>query len=136
MAFEQGSAAFKNAVAIRRYMLTRASQCWSYNWDAKLQASELKDAVSQAQLKLDRVSVGSLSKMECQDLGFGQWDNESGLYLIPLWLFDFLAYGEELVSINGEKKVVGPNYRDNKSPDYIDNDVRFGCVAWGVVHAL
>lgn len=55
-------------------------------------------------------------------LGFGVWD-DSGLRLIPLWAYNYIADGEELVCISGEKQ--------SKGSDGVDLDTRFGCIPYG-----
>lgn len=46
------------------------------------------------------------------------------LYLIPIYLYGALPDGLEVVSISGKTKVVGK--------DHIDNDNRFGLLAYGL----
>ena len=121
------------AKSIRNHMLSTAAQCWSYNWNTEFQASELKSAATRCHTQIGRVDISGFTAADCADFGFGLWSEETGLRLIPLWLFSFIENGVELTSINGEKKVVSSSYNDRECPDYIDNDVRFGCVAWGIV---
>ena len=45
------------------------------------------------------------------------------LALIPIWLYPFIPEDLELTSIGGNKDFA-PN---------IDTDVRFGCLAWGIL---
>lgn len=78
-----------------------------------------------------RVTVTDLTSEEALALGFGIWDDETNLHLIPFYLYDFLDYGQELESISGDVKMVTPEYKDNNSNGYIDNDYRFGCLAYG-----
>lgn len=71
-----------------------------------------------------RVTVSELLAMtndERYGLGFRNWDD--GFALVPLWAFNYIANGEVLTSISGDTKT--------KGVDEIDNDVRFGCIAWG-----
>lgn len=71
-----------------------------------------------------RVTIAELDALtddELFALGFGNWDG--ALRLIPLWAWNYIANGEELTSISDTVKV--------KGRDEIDNDVRFGCIAWG-----
>jgi len=72
-----------------------------------------------------RVTLGelqSLSEDELKIFGFGRW-NEDGLWLIPLWILNYLAPGIVVESISSEVKVIGI--------DEIDLDTRFGCIAYG-----
>jgi hypothetical protein len=70
------------------------------------------------------IDFSNLTKEEALSLGFGRWDDESDLYLIPLYLLPLVPIGIELTCINGKKIIYdGTN---------VDNDVRFGCIAWGI----
>jgi hypothetical protein len=68
----------------------------------------------------------ALTDDDLREAGFGLWDDEGieRLWLVPLYLFNYLCYSTELRSISGEVKRVGR--------DEIDLDVRFGCIAYGI----
>lgn len=83
--------------------------------------------------ELGRVNVTDLTAKQAGELGFGLWDETSNLHLIPYFLYDFLEYGQELTSISGSVKTVTPEYKDIESDNYIDNDHRFGCLAYGFI---
>lgn len=69
------------------------------------------------------IDFSNLTKEEALSLGFGRWDDESDLYLIPLYLLPIVPVGIELTCIDGQKIIYdGTN---------VDNDVRFGRIAWG-----
>lgn len=73
----------------------------------------------------DEIDFNDLSKEEAIELRFCKWSEEDpSLYLIPIWLFPILPVGTKLTSINGDEIVY-----DGKN---VDNDVRFGCLAYGV----
>ena len=55
------------------------------------------------------------------NLGFRKWD-ESGLYLIPLWIINYLQ-PTKVLCINGKEYDLSET----------DNDVRAGCIAYGLV---
>lgn len=77
-----------------------------------------------------KVCFSDLTAIEAELLGFPLWD-ESGLRLIPLWLYDHIAIGQSLKCIDGETKKVTENYKQSGNPDYMDNDHRGGATAWG-----
>ena len=54
--------------------------------------------------------------------GFRNWDGS--MILLPLWALKHMQKGEQLKCIDGTTSVVGT--------DYIDDDVRGGCIAFGV----
>lgn len=64
---------------------------------------------------------------ELKELGFGQWDDN--LYLVPLWLHPFLKSGVKLTDIGGGSMAVS---YDEKGQCNIDNDTRFGMLAYGI----
>ncbi|MEO5348913.1 MAG: hypothetical protein H7836_04630 [Magnetococcus sp. YQC-3] len=57
---------------------------------------------------------------------FGKWDDKGDdtIYLIPKVCYEFIPDGTELINIYDEKKI--------KGKDYIDDDTRFGRLAWGL----
>ena len=70
------------------------------------------------------IDLSKLTREEAIELRFMKWDDESDLYLIPLYLLSFIPIGTKLTSIDGETVIYdGTN---------IDNDIRFGCLAWGI----
>lgn len=69
------------------------------------------------------IDFSNLTREEAFALRFGKWDDESDLYLIPLYLLPIIPIGTELTCINGGKIIY-----DGKN---VDNDVRFGCIAYG-----
>ena len=70
------------------------------------------------------IDFSKLTREEAVTLRFEKWDDNSDLYLIPLYLLPIIPIGTELTCINGEKVVYdGTN---------IDNEIRFGCIAWGI----
>lgn len=98
-------------------------------WSDEFSYSEVKDDYHniKEQLKAIVGNVTALTVEELRELGFMLWDDETEekLFLVPLWAFDLIADGTELISISGDKVV--------KGSDEIDLDVRFGCIAYGIV---
>jgi len=66
----------------------------------------------------------SLDEADLKDLGFALWSEDNPIWLIPLWVYNFIADGEKFVCISGERVV--------KGKDYVDLDVRMGCIAYGL----
>lgn len=62
---------------------------------------------------------------EARELRFRRWSEEQpDLYLIPLWLLPILPIGTKLICINGNEIIYdGSN---------VDNDIRCGCIAYGI----
>ena len=66
-----------------------------------------------------------LTRDEAYELRFKLWrEDQPDLYLVPLYILPILPIGTELTCINGDKVVYdGSN---------VDNDIRYGCIAYGI----
>lgn len=94
---------------------------WSDEFCRKEVRQATMDFVSELRKYID---FSKLTREEAVALRFGQWEEGSDLYLIPLYLLPIVPVGTELTCISGETVVYdGTN---------IDNDVRFGCIAYGI----
>lgn len=80
-----------------------------------------------------RVDFSELTDAEAECLGFPLWSEETGIRLIPLWLYPHIAPGQTLKSINGTEVVVTEQYTEQGSEGYIGNDHRGGATAYGFV---
>lgn len=91
--------------------------------------TELKFSDSDDDLSDDRkFSINQLLSLSPDELykhGCGLWD-DSGLVLITKRILNILKSGEQLLSISGNNAVIGK--------DYIDDDTRGGCLAFGFIH--
>jgi len=125
--------AYSMARNVRRFLANRAGEGIAYpSWNEKFIGQQLREAGQMLADDIGPIPIAGFTAEQCEELGFGKWDEESDLRLIPIWLYPHLCPGEELTSINGEKRFVGVNYTTPETPGYIDNDNRFGCLAWGV----
>lgn len=102
------------------------AQCVKYGWSSNFQAKELKERYDQLQetIKEENPDFFNMTEDELEDYGFIKFSSGSNLMLIPLYLMDSFKEGAELICIDGTRKVVGK--------DYIDNDTRMGCIAYGI----
>lgn len=112
------------------WLVNRLSELNTYNWDANYKESVLKDAFNTFYKSLKKESNNhliDLSRMTVEtakEMRFSKWDNNSDLYLFPLWFVPLIPIGTELTTISGDKIIYdGTN---------IDNDIRFGCIAYGI----
>jgi len=98
---------------------------WEDDFAAK-QMRELPDEIKQLNGgDFSGVQPADLTEDQMVDLGFKRWSHETPMWLIPLWLFPFLADRVAVEAIDGEKLTL-----DKSS---MDNDSRFGCLAYGVI---
>ena len=68
-------------------------------------------------------SLAELTIIQLQNAGFGRYDDH--LWLFPLGWFDKIPNGFECVGIDGKK------FEFNSQTT--DNDVRYGCLAFGIL---
>ena len=117
---------FEIAKAIQEKLLENQAQCVQYGWSSQFVLEELTGVVDKLKNSswFKPINPNSLSMAELKDLGFKPW-TESGLMLIPLWLFPFLTETFVGGCIIGSGVTV---YNTSK----IDKDSRCGCIAYGV----
>ena len=119
---------FELAEKLKGMLVNKAAEIYSYvNWEDGFALSEIRgypDKIKSMDGFFD-IDPTKLTKSEAEKLGFGSWDEESDLMLIPLWLLPFLV-----------DEFAGGSISDDKSETIkksdIDNDQRFGCLATGV----
>lgn len=112
---------YEMATGIRAKILESAAEALVYNYIAGF-----TDCVEHIKALKDfkPVDINALTQQELSDLGFRDWD-ENGLALIPLWLLPFISETFTGACINDSKVKVFVT-KD------IDNDNRFGVLAYGV----
>ena len=116
--------------AIRRRIVNRAAEVMNYtSWDHEFAANEIRTipAKIMADEAFEPIRLEELTAEQMDDLGFGMWSEENPMRLIPLWLFPFLPEEINCGCIDGE------NGKLKKSE--MDNDHRFGSLAYGVMPA-
>jgi hypothetical protein len=109
------------------WLVNKLSESNSYeSWSNDLKAKQNKEAFEMFNKEVRKhIDFKNLTVDEAIELRFSRWDEDMpNLYLIPLYLVPVLPEGLEVTSISGNKKIVGK--------DYIDNDIRFGCIAYGI----
>lgn len=115
--------------AMRELCATAAMTAAYPSWDDKFSRKEVRevwndDAAPMRKKRHRRVTMDELRSFtddQRHTLGIGNWD--AGLRVIPLWMWNYIADGETVTSIDGSTAV--------KGQDEIDLDVRFGCIAYG-----
>lgn len=113
---------------IRKAILTNAAEVIAYNWDADFSRKNLKEVPDKLKKAegFRLIDPSDLTESEMDDLGFGRWSEDNPIRLIPLWLKPFLAERIKAGSIdNGEAREI--------ETASMDDDHRFGCLAYGVL---
>lgn len=117
--------------SLRMVIVNRAAEVMAYaSWSDDFAASQIRNIAFDLKNsgKCDsffNIQPSEMTDSQLEDLGFGKWSEDTPMRLIPLWMLPFLAEKLEVEDINGEKSVV-------VTKD-IDNDNRFGCLAYGVI---
>ena len=119
---------------IKSNLAKKAGEILSYSsWDDEFCRKEINELAERIIKDIGRVSLAGMSSKDADAAGFGKWDEGNNLRLIPIWLYPFLTAGEELTIIDGNKTVVGEDYTNPNAMGYIDNDHRFGYLAYGIL---
>jgi len=114
-------------------IMNRAAEVMAYtNWEDDFAANQIRNFPAElASQKTGKdyfeIQPAEMTDKQLKELGFGIWSDKTPMRLIPLWLFPFLADEIATECIDGEKTTT------KKSE--MDNDNRFGCLAYGVIPA-
>ena len=104
----------------------RVAQTVQYiNWSDAFCRKEIKEAHDMFIEEIKKfIDFNNLTVAEAKELRFGKWSEETDIYLIPLYLLPVVPIGMKLTSIFGKDIIYdGTN---------VDNDIRFGCIAYGI----
>lgn len=117
----------KELANILLWTLNRVSETIEYeSWSDNFAREQNKEAFDGFRKEVNKIiKWDELTEEDCKLLRFGKWSDDSPLRLIPLCFLRCLPKGMELTCIDGSKAVVGK--------DRIDNDVRCGCIAYGII---
>lgn len=108
------------------WLVNRVSETNEYNWENDFKVYENKKSFNTFYEELKKhIDFTKITVEEAKELRFQRWDEEHPeLWLFPLYLVPIIPEGLEVTSIGGNK------YKYEK--DKADNDIRFGCVAYGI----
>lgn len=112
---------------VRQAIVNRAAEVFCYNWDnnsSSKRIKEIPDVFSKSDY-FRKVDPNEMTVDQLDNLGFQKWDDESGLMLIPLYVYPFLK--DEFMC--GSISDICPRLIKVSE---IDIDHRFGCLAYGV----
>lgn len=115
-----------NVVGLLRHVVNTVAMGKEYQgWSTEFSHRQAVEALENVQEELKKLDFTELSAEELYELGFSKWSEEMpNVYLIPLYLYPCIPDGTELTCIDGGKYTKGVHA--------IDNDVRFGCLAYGI----
>lgn len=116
---------YEKALLTRQLMLTFTARALSYKWDL----SSIQDPITAAKLKYGlEIDPNELTVDELQQIGSVKWSEEDDLWLIPLWMHQFLPAEFMGGSISDAPR---SDPRKIKSTQ-MDLDDRGGLLAFGV----
>lgn len=102
-------------------VLRRAAEVMAYkNWSKEFALEHINDYPDEVK----NIDPNDMTAEELEERGFGKWDDDSDIMLIPLWMLPFLPNEVKTTDIMG---------KDHTKKSEIDNDNRFGYLAYGVV---
>lgn len=102
-----------------------ASAATYQSWSDKFCREECKMALDKNAGTLTIADIRAIPKDKLWNFGFGNFDGK--LVLVPLYLYSMIKDGEELVDIFGDVVM--------KGRDVMDDDIRYGCLAYGFYYA-
>lgn len=109
------------------WFANQVSQGLTYkSWSPEFKAKENEESATKMYEALAKhIDVTTLTVEEARALRFMKWEEESDLWLFPLWLVPLIPEGLVVTFIDGHTT---PYIKDT-----LDNDIRFGCVAYGII---
>lgn len=116
----------KEVINCLTWYANKMSEILLYNtWSDEYCRRQIKESADKFYQALSKcIDFNNLTAEEAKSLRFKKWDDESGLYLFPLWLVPIIPKEMELTTIDGDKVIYdGSN---------VDLDIRFGCTAFGL----
>ena len=108
------------------WLVNKVSQTIIYNWADDYKVGENNENFETFYEELKKhIDFIKITVEEAKELRFQRWSEEQpDLWLFPLYLVPIIPEGLEVTFISGEKA----KYEKDK----MDNDIRFGCVAYGI----
>lgn len=118
---------FEQVKHLKDRLMLRMSESATYkNWSPEFARNNVTDFIAEER-KTKAIDPNVFTQAQAVELSFGSWDGK--LLLIPLWMHSFLKAGIQLKCINNDTETVS---YDAEGKCSIDNDHRFGCLAYGV----
>ena len=112
---------------VRQTIINRAAEVFCYSWSDDFsfkRMKEIPDVFSKSDY-FRKVDPNEMTKEQLLDLGFQKWDEDSGLMLIPLYIYPFL---KDEIMCGSISDICSRLIKVSE----IDIDHRFGCLAYGV----
>ena len=150
----------KEIINVLTWYANKVAETVQYPWEDSFCRTELEESTKELLRVLRKhINFEELTEEDCKELGFGNWISEclvnqdienykkelddhkisksdyeemvasikrtAGLKLIPLYLFHLIPIGMKLICVDGREVI-----NDGTN---LDNDTRYGCVAYGII---
>ena len=112
---------------VRQAIVNRAAEVFCYSWDntsSSKRIKEIPDVFSKSDY-FRKVDPNEMTVDQLDNLGFQKLDEDSGLMLIPLYIYPFL---KDEIMCGSISDICSRLIKVSE----IDIDHRFGCLAYGV----
>ena len=112
---------------VRQAIVNRAAEVFNYDWSDDFSSKRIKeipDVFSKSEC-FRKVDPNEMTVDQLDNLGFKKWDEDSGLMLIPLYIYPFL---KDEIMCGSISDICSRLIKVSE----IDIDHRFGCLAYGV----
>ena len=115
----------------KRYMtmhVNKMAECVTYGWSSDFIVSEIKGFPDKLKSMdgYESINPNNLTKSQLFELGGKGWGEDlPNLVLIPIWMLPHLPEEFKGASFSGEEVTL--------KTSELDNDHRFGCLAYGVI---
>jgi len=100
------------------------TKVYDKSWNDEFSRKENNKIMGKIVDMLKDVDLTKASREQLKTLGCSSWDEGNDLLLVPLHIALALPKGTKVKDING--------VWDDHDPNDFDNDIRFGCCAFGL----
>jgi hypothetical protein len=116
---------YEKCKKLRFEILSRAAAVMNYtDWSADFAVRQIREIREKTKKEIGAINIAELTVEQMKDLGFCKWSNENPIYLIPLWLYEFLPDEIETRCINGGME---------RFKSAMSADARCGLLAYGIL---
>lgn len=111
----------------KKMLLNGIAEVIAYSsWSDEFKLKRINEIVDRFIKSNGYIDISNLTIEQVDDIGFRLWSDESNMRLIPLWLFPFIdkSIRLKIENLDGTREII--------FPDEMDNDNRFGFLAYGL----
>lgn len=114
------------------WLANRLAEINTYNmyWSTEFKEKHIKETFDtfykslQCDTNKHLIDISKITIETAKEMRFKKCDENSDLYLFPLWFKPLIPIGTEVTAIDGDKIIY--------NGENLDDDMRFGCLAYGI----